>query len=124
MIICKLCGKYFKDYQGKNRSRCGSCNTKIRRFRAKAAAVRYLGGKCAKCGWRGDQAAFDFHHKNSSEKDFVIGNVANKKWEKIKQELEKCVLLCANCHSIFHSSKNGSKFIKEALSYKGRNLEF
>jgi len=54
----------------------------------------------------------------------MIGNVANKQWEKIKKELGKCVLLCANCHAIAHSSKNDNKFIKEAMSYKGRNLEF
>ncbi len=124
MRVCKLCGKSFKDYQGRNRNRCGSCNTKIRRFRAKAAAIKYLGGKCVECGWRGNQAAFEFHHKYSHKKDFIIGNVANKQWEKIKKELEKCILLCANCHAAAHSSKNNNEFIKEAMSYKGRKFEF
>lgn len=124
MRICQLCKKTFKDYQEKNRSRCGSCNTKIRRFRAKAAAIKYFGGKCKKCGWTGDQAAFQFHHKNPKEKEFVIGNVANKSWDSIKTELQKCALLCANCHTIEHSSKSNEKFIKEALNYKGRGLKF
>ena len=124
MRICRLCGNKFKDYQGRNRERCGSCNTKIRRFRAKAAAIKFLGGKCMKCGWHGNQAAFQFHHLNSSEKDFMIGNVANRNWEKIKTEIKKCVLLCANCHTVSHSTKDGEKFIKEALNYKGRTLKF
>lgn len=124
MRICKLCNNEFKDYQYKNRSRCGSCNTKIRRFRAKAAAIKYLGGKCKKCGWCGNQAALQFHHINSAKKDFVIGNVANKSWDVIKRELEKCILLCANCHIITHSTKNEKKFLKESFSYKGRKLEF
>lgn len=124
MRVCHLCHNKFKDYQGKNRARCGSCNTKIRRFRAKAAAINYLGGKCKKCSWHGNQAALQFHHKNSSEKDFVIGNVANKNWETIKAELKKCVLLCANCHAIEHSTKSENAFLKEALNYKGRKLEF
>lgn len=124
MKICRLCEKPFKDYQNKNRNRCGSCNTKIRRFRAKAAAIKYLGEKCAKCGWQGDQAALEFHHKNFREKDFIIGNAANKKWENIKQELERCALLCANCHAIAHTSKRSAQFIKEALSYKGRGFKF
>lgn len=123
MRICKLCNSKFNDYQGRLRSRCGSCNTKIRRFRAKAAAIKYMGGKCTKCGWRGNQAVFQFHHKNSDKKDFAIGNVANKSWDSIKTELIKCILLCANCHSIEHSTKNETKFLKEATNYKGRRLE-
>jgi len=122
MPICKLCKNKFKDYQGKMRSRCGSCNTKIRRYRTKLAAIKLLGGKCADCGWQGHQAAFQFHHINPSKKDFVIGNVANKKWEVVKKELDKCLLLCANCHAIRHSSKNDKLFIAEATKYKGRKL--
>jgi len=124
MKTCRLCNNTFKDYQKRGRSRCGSCNTKIRRFRAKAAAIKYLGGGCSKCGWSGDQAAFQFHHKNPKEKDFTIGNVANKSWSSIKAEMKKCILLCANCHTIEHSTKSGNKFLKEAFNYKGRKLEF
>ncbi|SRR5258708_2096059 len=124
MEICKLCLSKFKDYQQRNRNRCGSCNTKIRRFRAKAAAVKYLGGKCERCGWSGNQAALQFHHKDSKGKEFTIGNVANKSWDSIKLEMQKCILLCANCHSIEHSTKNDKNFLKEALDYKGRTLKF
>ena len=123
MKICILCRNEFKDYQKRNRSRCGSCNTKIRRFRAKAAAIKYMGGKCAKCGWQGNQAAFQFHHTNSDKKDFILDNVANKNWDVIKNELKKCILLCANCHAVTHSTKNEHNFLKEALNYKGRKLE-
>lgn len=123
MRICKLCHKKFNDYQERNRNRCGSCNTKIRRFRAKAAAIKYMGGKCAKCGWQGDQAVFQFHHVRSNKKDFAIGNVANKSWDIIKKELKKCVLLCANCHAVEHSTKGENKFLREVLDYKGSKLK-
>jgi len=124
MKICKLCHNKFKDYQNKNRTRCGSCNTKIRRFRTKAAAIKYLGGKCQKCGWNGNQAALQFHHKDSKTKDFNIGNVANKSWDSIKAEIGRCVLLCANCHTVKHSTRSNREFLKEVLNYKGRKLEF
>ncbi len=124
MKICKLCHKEFKDYQKRGRVRCGSCNTKIRRFRAKAAAIKYLGGECQKCGWHGNQAALQFHHLESKEKDFTIGTVANKSWNSIKVEIQKCILLCANCHMIEHSSKDDAEFLKEAYLYKGRTLDF
>lgn len=123
MKVCRLCHKKFKDSQGRNRSRCGSCNTRIRRFRAKAAAINYLGGKCIQCGWQGNQAALQFHHINASKKDFIIGNVANKSWDVIKMELEKCILLCANCHTIKHSAKSEKELIDEALNYKGRGFK-
>lgn len=122
MEFCRLCNKKFKDYQKRGRTRCGSCNTKIRRFRAKAAAIELLGGKCSSCGWHGNQAALQFHHLKG--KDFTIGNVANKSWDSIKKEISKCILLCANCHAIEHISKNGDIFEKEALNYKGRTLKF
>ena len=124
MRICKLCGKEFKDYQNRGRARCGSCNTKIRRYRAKSAAIKWLGGRCRNCGWEGDEAAFQFHHVDPHKKDFTVGNIANKNWESIKKELNKCVLLCANCHAVVHSTKNNKKLMKEALNYKGRALDF
>ena len=118
-----MCGNAFKDYQSRCRARCGSCNTKVRRFRTKAAAIKYLGGKCVNCGWRGNQAALQFHHTNPKKKDFIIGNVANKKWEVIKSELKKCELLCANCHTIKHSTKNDALLVQEAMNYQGRKFE-
>lgn len=124
MRLCKICGNKFKDYQNRGRARCGSCNTKIRRYRTKATAIKYLGEKCINCGWEGNQAAFQFHHTNPKKKDFTIGNVANKKWEFIKNELEKCILLCANCHAIKHSTKSDGRFLQEAREYRGRKLKF
>ena len=116
--------KYNKFYQKRGRTRCGSCNTKIRRYRAKAAAIKHLGGKCQNCSWHGDQAALQFHHVDPSKKEFIIGNVANRRWDFIKREIEKCVLLCANCHIVKHSTKNGRRFTQEAKNYKGRKLDF
>jgi hypothetical protein len=120
MDICSVCGKEFKNYGNSKRTRCGGCNTKIRRYRAKIAAVKYKGGKCVKCGWAGNIAAFEFHHKNPEEKDFQIGNVANKKWEIIRKELDKCDLLCSNCHQIEHSNNLGKEFLNAVDNYKGR----
>ena len=77
-----------------------------------------------RCGWLGNQAAMQFHHVDSKRKEFMIGNVGNKSWDSIKTEMQKCVLLCANCHMIEHSTKNDAKFLEEALNYKGRTLLF
>ena len=70
-----------------------------RRRKVKAMAIEYKGGKCQTCGYKKYQGAFDFHHLNPKEKDFGIGDKGyTRSWEKVRAELDKCILVCANCH--------------------------
>lgn len=113
---CILCSNLILVEKEHNRSRCGTCNTAIRRFKLKQKAVDYKGGKCVDCGWTGDIGAFDFHHLDPEQKDFMITgkNIAGMKWEKIKTELDKCDLVCARCHRIKHSNYSNPLFKSEA----------
>lgn len=58
---------------------------------------------CSKCGFS-DYRALDFHHLNPLEKDFAVADLISRgaSPNKIKKEIEKCVILCANCHRIEH----------------------
>lgn len=77
-----------------------------RRRKLKEMAVTYKGGKCEKCGYNECIAALDFHHLNPLEKDFSIGNKGyTRSWENIKKEIDKCILVCANCHREIHSNE-------------------
>lgn len=107
------------------RKRCDTCNTKIRRFRAKKASVEYLGGRCNRCGWVGDLSGYDFHHKNPNSKTFTpdAANLANKSWEKVREELDKCELLCALCHRLEHSDYN-NKLISDIANEENNDLIF
>lgn len=70
-----------------------------RRKKIKAMAIEYKGGKCRVCGYCKYQGALELHHINSDEKEFGIGDKGyTRSWEKVKSELDKCILLCANCH--------------------------
>lgn len=70
-----------------------------RRRKIKTLAIEYKGGKCQICGYSKYQGALELHHLNKSEKSFGIGdNGYTRSWEKVKAELDKCILLCANCH--------------------------
>jgi hypothetical protein len=71
--------------------------------RNKEKAVEYLGGKCELCGYNKDRSALVFHHKNPMEKEGRVKLLG--KWVKAKEELDKCQLLCANCHFELHSNE-------------------
>lgn len=57
---------------------------------------------CAKCGYRTHPAALDFHHVDPSGKEYAVGAMGGGNWklEKIKAEVEKCIILCSNCHRV------------------------
>jgi len=77
-------------------------HVKLFRSRTKEKAVEYKGGVCVVCGYNRCVRAFDFHHLDPKEKDFTISKNCNKAWDKVKAELDKCVLVCANCHREIH----------------------
>ena len=68
----------------------------------KQQAVDYKGGKCSKCGYNKCLAALEFHHINPETKDKKWNTFRFKFSEKMKLELDKCILLCANCHREEH----------------------
>lgn len=75
------------------------------RKRTKIKLVEYKGGKCERCGYNKCLGALDFHHLDPNEKDFGIGGVT-KSFDKMKKEVDKCILVCANCHREIHEELN------------------
>lgn len=75
-----------------------------RRKKVKVMAVEYKGGKCCFCGYSRDIAALEFHHKDGETKEFGFSRRGIcRSWERAKKELDKCLLVCANCHRELHS---------------------
>lgn len=75
-----------------------------RRKRLREKAVQYKGGKCICCGYDRCQAALDFHHLDASQKEFGISlDGITRSWERVQKELDKCVLVCSNCHREIHA---------------------
>lgn len=92
-----------KNSVGKSSAKSGSYkHVKNFRHRKKQKCIDYLGGKCVVCGYNKCNAALQFHHKDPNEKDFSISMASAWGFERVKPELDKCVLLCANCHVEVH----------------------
>lgn len=68
--------------------------------------IQYKGGKCEKCGYDKCEGALQFHHRNPQEKEFTLSQVnlnnTNFSIDIMYQEVDKCDLLCANCHAEIH----------------------
>ena len=69
-----------------------------RRRKLKILAIEYKGGKCQICGYKKFQGALDLHHINGVKEFGIADKGYTRSWEKIRTELDKCILVCANCH--------------------------
>lgn len=96
---CQFCGKEYTGGHGKRKDRCDNCTTQVRRNQMKRRIIEYLGGACAMCGYNKCQAVLYCHHTNGQEKEFRVSSRQTAKWETLASELDKCILLCANCQS-------------------------
>ena len=74
----------------------------------KLQLIEGKGGKCAHCGYNKNISALDFHHLDSSQKEFALDKrtLGNTSMERILKEAEKCILLCANCHREEHNPES------------------
>ena len=75
------------------------------RRRTKAKIVAGFGGGCNKCGYDKCDQALDLHHIDPASKEFSISRIFKtpKAWNKVVEELKKCVMLCNRCHRELHS---------------------
>lgn len=103
--VCPKCliDKNTQDYY-KNHGICKTCYNNLMIFKQrkrKEQCVIYKGGECCKCG-ETELPLLDFHHLNLKEKETGISKMVSKSFLGIKAELDKCILLCANCHREAH----------------------
>lgn len=75
-----------------------------RRKKLREQAVEYKGGKCVLCGYDRCQNALDFHHLDPKVKEFGSSRDGmTRSWERTKKEVDKCILVCSNCHREIHA---------------------
>lgn len=107
-----ICGKvlpldqFYRHKNGQFHSYCRECDRQRQRDRCKTIkeqAVAYKGGACALCGYNRCAAAMDFHHPDPGAKDFSISSRKGQFDDTVKAEVDKCILLCSNCHREAHA---------------------
>lgn len=103
ILFCNTHGETRFGLSGKKRQRwkCLECSSDYNyhyKKKKKEKAVQYKGGCCCKCGYNKSNAALHFHHLDENTKSFEICPNIIKKWDVLKKELDKCILLCMNCH--------------------------
>ena len=87
---------------------------RIRGALIKKALVEYKGGRCAICGYNKNIAVLSFHHINNEggQKEYDISTRMGNRCslETLKKEVDKCVLVCENCHREIHQKKLDKKY--------------
>jgi hypothetical protein len=89
--------------------RCLQCWNEIRKRKArqnKLRAVNHKGGpSCSICKdtFVGRLECLDFHHVDPSEKEASPGNIMMGGWTRLEREIDKCILVCSNCHRTIHN---------------------
>lgn len=100
-------------------------NVQSWRKRTKERLTKAFGSECGICSYNKSIEAMQFHHLKPTQKEFTISSATSKirSWVRIVEEVKKCVMLCANCHSEVHSGmtsipNNIKQFDEEYTKYK------
>jgi len=102
--ICSVCKKeYIYDREKGHRAKmCSSCKALTSSQKNRKKAVDHCGGKCQICGYSKTVNGLCFHHVDPRDKKFVISKNYTIKWESLKEEIDKCLLVCLVCHAEIH----------------------
>lgn len=90
--------RYLRSPKGKETRRRGD-NKRLARFVELMKALKE-GKPCMDCGGTFPLCAMEFDHRPGEVKRFNISNSANRAVRTVLKEIEKCDLVCANCHRI------------------------
>lgn len=100
----KFCIKCNKPLRRENRRICDYCCNKKLRHERKNYFVNLKGGKCQICGYNKCNSCLAFHHIDPSQKEFELDiNGMQLAIERVKKEVDKCILVCHNCHGEIHA---------------------
>lgn len=87
----------------KYKSKCKDCQSLQDGHRKEAIILNVFGAYfCKLCGYDKCKKALEFHHLDASKKEYRIANLNTYKEDTIIKEINKCIIVCANCHREIH----------------------
>ncbi len=102
----EVCAIRAKAYKETNREHVRTKQREDKRKR-KLWAIEFLGGMCSSCKGTFHPAVYEFHHRDPETKDRDPSKMLSLSKLRLEEELNKCSLLCANCHRYTH---HGDKY--------------
>jgi hypothetical protein len=80
---------------------------------AKRLFVNLAGGCCQRCGYSEFMSGMEFHHVDPKQKDSTpVVVIKSGDYDRAYAELDKCALLCRNCHQAYHTGEWTAQFVK------------
>jgi hypothetical protein len=99
ILVCGNCHAEIHSHDKMKKQRKDLVARRKKRAEKKRKLINYLGGACIFCGYKKVLAALEFHHIDPSQKKYSIANKINCSFETLLPEVEKCVVVCTNCHA-------------------------
>lgn len=111
MFKCKTCSKEGeRNFYKSQKWYCKSCwnqrTSQAQKDKVKQIKLDY-GAKCVRCDYNKCLDALEFHHIDPTQKEFHLGERRGLSMDKLKVELDKCILICRNCHTEIHAELKG-----------------
>lgn len=105
--------------------KCLKCQSELailKKQKYKLKMIEYKGGKCELCGYNKNISALDFHHIDPTTKRFTLSDTRHS-WEETRKELDKCILVCANCHRELHNPQSTPENLNTLIEKHNFNVE-
>lgn len=103
----KYCSSSCKQKAHYNKHVKNNPNTSYSQFKRadirKKMFIDELGGGCSTCGYNKNYSALQFHHLHNKSFSLDSRTIGNSSLVRLREELSKCILLCANCHLELHN---------------------
>lgn len=117
VLTCPICSKTYVlgKPKGGTTKMCSSCRTRTNIANMRTSYKKVAGEKCMKCGYNKCTQALQFHHIKPEDKSFIISYAYSRSKAKVINEINKCILICANCHAELHASLWSIDDVKERL---------